>query len=237
MKQKCREELLQWEVEPMPDLSREPEVDQCVWWANQPEGKFPVLRVVAACYFGRQLGANPSERHWSKCKNTTGIKRTNLSSESLDKLMIINSCLKNMRGIRYDSAPILPNPFLDSHLNKLDTRNNARNHTLDQNELPSDTDDDEDLDVQVIEVQMPNVQGVIARSSDAEEGDGSDTEAPNLFSQQTEEAHAPRFRCSGSLRAQEEVVMETQDSPAPRITREGTLLQEEDEEESPALVS
>ena len=126
--------------------------------------------------------------------------------------MIINSCLKNMRGIRYDSAPILPNPFLDSHLNKLDTRNNARNHTLDQNELPSDTDDDEDLDVQVIEVQMPNVQGVIARSSDAEEGDGSDTEAPNLFSQQTEEAHAPRFRRSGSLRAQEEVVMETQDS-------------------------
>ena len=80
---------------------------------------------------------------------------------------------------------------------------------------------------------------MLAPSSDAEEGEGSDTEAPNISSQQTEEALARRFLAQGAFkRSQEEVGMETQaDSPVPRITREGTLLQEEDKEESPALFS
>ena len=108
LKQKCREDLVQLEVEPMPDVSRETKVDHCTWWPSKPEGKFPVLRVLAACFFGGQLGANLSERHWSKCKNTTRTKCTNQSSESLDKLMINNSCLKNRREIRYNSAPICP---------------------------------------------------------------------------------------------------------------------------------
>ena len=83
-------------------------------------------------------------------------------------------------------------------MNQLDTRKNAQNHTLEQIKLPSDTEDDEDLDVQVIEVQVPNVEGVVARSSDVEEGEGSDTEAPNISSQQTEEALAHRFLAQGA---------------------------------------
>ena len=39
---------------------------------------------------------------------------------------------------------------------------------------------------------------MLAPSSDAEEGEGSDTEAPNISSQQTEEALARRFLAQGA---------------------------------------
>ena len=41
MKQKCKEELLLWESEPMPDLTQESETDQCEFLAQQHPGKFP----------------------------------------------------------------------------------------------------------------------------------------------------------------------------------------------------
>ena len=39
---------------------------------------------------------------------------------------------------------------------------------------------------------------MLAPSSDAEEGEGSDTEAPRISSQQTEEALARRFLAQGA---------------------------------------
>ena len=87
-------------------------------------------------------------------------------------------------------------------------------------------------------VFFPTDHEMLAPSSDAEEGEGSDTEAPSIFLTTNRRSTCTSLPCSGSLTSQEEVVMETQaDSPVPRITREGTLLQEEDEEESPALFS
>ena len=72
------------------------------------------------------------------------------------------------------------------------------------------------VDVRTIEVQVPFAQGVIAPISDVDGGEGSSSKATK----------------QGSLRSlQDEVVIETQsNSSGPRITREGTLQQSEDEE-------
>ena len=50
-------------------------------------------------------------------------------------------------------APTLSNPFLDSYFNQLETTQNVRNNTFEQNELPSDTEDKEELDVRKLDVQ------------------------------------------------------------------------------------
>ena len=75
-------------------------------------------------------------------------------------------------------APTLSNPFQDSHFNQLDARQNVRNNTFEQNKLPSDTDKEE-MDVRIIEVQVPFAQGVIAPNSDVDEGEGSNSKATN----------------------------------------------------------
>ena len=49
-------------------------------------------------------------------------------------------------------ASTLSNPFLNSHFNQLDGTQNVRNNTFEQNELPSDTEDEE-VDVRIIEGQ------------------------------------------------------------------------------------
>ena len=64
MKQKCKEELLLWESEPMPDLTQESEADQCEFLAQQHPGKFPTFQILVACYVGGSRGSNPTERHW-----------------------------------------------------------------------------------------------------------------------------------------------------------------------------
>ena len=76
-------------------------------------------------------------------------------------------------------APTLSNPFLDSHFNQLDDRQNVCNNTFEQHELPSDTEDKEEVDVRIIEVQVPFAQGVIAPISDVNEGEGSSSKATN----------------------------------------------------------
>ena len=50
-------------------------------------------------------------------------------------------------------APTLSNPFLNVHFNQLDATQNVRNKTLQHNELPSNTEDKEEVDVRIIEVQ------------------------------------------------------------------------------------
>ena len=72
----------------------------------------------------------------------------------------------------------MPNPFLNSHFNQLDASQNVRNNTFEQNELPSDTEDEE-VDVRTIEVQVPFAQGVIAPISDVDKGEGSSSKATN----------------------------------------------------------
>ena len=51
-------------------------------------------------------------------------------------------------------APTLSNPFLNSHFNQLDGTQNVRNNTFEQNELPSDTEDKEEVDVCIIIIQV-----------------------------------------------------------------------------------
>ena len=50
-------------------------------------------------------------------------------------------------------APNLSNPFLDSRFNQLDATQNVRNNTFEQNELPTDLEDKEEVDVRIIEGQ------------------------------------------------------------------------------------
>ena len=72
-------------------------------------------------------------------------------------------------------APTLYNPFLDLHFNQLNTTQNVRNNTFEQNKLPSDTEDKEEVDVCIIEVQVPLIQGVIAPISDLDEGEDNNS--------------------------------------------------------------
>ena len=50
-------------------------------------------------------------------------------------------------------APTLSNPFQDSHFNQLDGTQNVCNNAFEQKELPSDTEDKEEVDVCIIEGQ------------------------------------------------------------------------------------
>ena len=74
-------------------------------------------------------------------------------------------------------APTLSNPFLNLHFNcnQLHGLQNVCNNTFEQNELPSNTEDKEEVDVHIIEVQVPFAQGVIAPSSDVDEGESSNS--------------------------------------------------------------
>ena len=107
MQQKCKEELLLWESEPMPSLTQESETDQCEFLAQQHPGNFPTLQILAPCYFGRNA------------KTLLGLR--NQLESTLVKLMIINLCLKSNGGIRYAGDDIKPNPFLGSLL-KISTK-------------------------------------------------------------------------------------------------------------------
>ena len=229
LKQKCQEELVLWEAEPMPDLTTEPKIDQCAFWSNQPDGKYPTLKVLAAGFFGRQLGSSPSERHWSKCKNTTGTKRTRLEGTTLNKLMIINTCMKANRGIMYDGDPIRPNPFLDSHLNRQACTQEREYEALQQQELPEETDDEEE-NYEVGYVPVGNeTEAVLAEDSELEEevqeaktphNPGDDMEVP-----ESEQRSPAPLRSHASVRSPRMAVQETQ------------IDVSEEEEMSDALIS
>ena len=75
MKQKCKEELLLWESEPMPDLTQESETDQCEFLAQQHPGKFPTFQILVACYVGGSRGRIQKRGTGSKCKNSAGVKK------------------------------------------------------------------------------------------------------------------------------------------------------------------
>ena len=73
-------------------------------------------------------------------------------------------------------APTCSNSFLNSHFNQLDGTQNVRNNTFEQNELPSETEHKEEVDVRIIEVKVPFSWGFIAPISDVE---GSNSKATN----------------------------------------------------------
>ena len=50
-------------------------------------------------------------------------------------------------------APTLLHYCLKLHFNLLDARQNVCNNTFEQNELPSDTEDMEEVEVHILEVQ------------------------------------------------------------------------------------
>ena len=75
MKQKCKEELLLWESEPMPDLTQESEADQCEFLAQQHPGKFPTFQILVACYVGGSRGRIKKSGTGLKCKNSAGVKK------------------------------------------------------------------------------------------------------------------------------------------------------------------
>ena len=121
-------------------------------------------------------------------------------------------------------------------LNKLAARQTTRDSILAHNDVPSDTEEDNDIHLQEREVQVPSALGVIASSSDVDEGECTEMEASRTDAGVPEQTDARVIIRTGSLRSQEEVVYDTQPNfSGPWITREGTLLQEDDEEESPAL--
>ena len=69
---KMEDELTAWESEHLPKGVGE--VDYMQFWACMPKGKLRVLRLVARDKLGQQVAAVPSERLWSKAKNTVGSK-------------------------------------------------------------------------------------------------------------------------------------------------------------------
>ena len=70
---RMHEEINRWEGLEVPPSTQE--VNYMEYWRDMPAGMLPVLRLMAIDWFGCQVGAVPSERLWSKAKNTVGTKR------------------------------------------------------------------------------------------------------------------------------------------------------------------
>jgi len=95
-------------------------------------------------------------------------------------------------------------------LNKLAARQTTRDSILAHNDVPSDTEEDDDIHLQELEVQVPSALGVIASSSDVDEGECTEMEASRTDAGVPEQTDACGIIRTGSLRSQEEVVYDTQ---------------------------